>query len=144
MKFNPKHYQYMQLALDEAKIAYNKGEVPVGCVIANNKGFLSKAHNQVENLNNPTMHAEIIAINDACKKLGQKYLEEYNIYITLEPCLMCRKAIAMVRLNKVFFATKETKGIVENENQEIFEGIMQEEAKKLLTGFFQNLRAKKV
>jgi pyrimidine deaminase RibD-like protein len=151
MILNPKHKEYMQIALEEAKKAYMKNEVPVGAVIANDHQIIAQGHNQVENLKNPLMHAEIIVINEACKKLDTKFLEEYNIYITLEPCALCIKAISMVRLKKIFFATEDPKQQSIHTNNllskpllsyqpEIYQGILEQEAKILLKNFFQSLR----
>jgi tRNA(adenine34) deaminase len=137
----------MQLALEEAKKAYAKNEVPVGAIIANEDRIIALSHNQVEALKNPIMHAEIIAINDACSMLGSKFLEGYNIYITLEPCPLCIRAISMVRLKKIFFATQDLKNNSKvnefnelNSKLEIYQGILEQEAKILLKDFFQSLR----
>lgn len=141
MKLNAKHQEYMQVALAQAEEAYRQKEVPVGCVIANSTGLISKAYNKVEKLKNPLMHAELIAINEACKALDSKFLQDCDIYTTLEPCKLCMEAISMVRLKRVFFATNDP-----NKNQpsspkiEVYEGIMQNQAKNLLLQFFQNLR----
>ena len=133
----------MQVALNEAKEAYKENEVPVGCVIANNDTIISQAHNEVEKLKNPLMHAELIAINNACKVTGSKFLQDYDIYITLEPCKLCMEAISMVRLKRIFFATNDPKKNKHNLfRDEIYEGLMQYEAKSLLQSFFQNLRDK--
>jgi tRNA(Arg) A34 adenosine deaminase TadA len=140
MLFNPKHKEYMKLALKEAQKAYEKNEVPVGCVIANNEEILSQSHNEVEKLNNPLMHAELIAINNACLAKGSKFLEDYNIYVTLEPCSLCLEAISMVRIKKIFFATSATKTVSQCCKTQKYEGLMEEESKELLQSFFQTLR----
>jgi tRNA(adenine34) deaminase len=124
MFFNLKHERYMSIALQEAEKAYQQNEVPVGCVIANNEEILSQSHNEVEKYKNPLMHAEMIAINNACNIKGSKFLENYNIYITLEPCNLCLEAIFMVRLKKIFFATSSIKKIqAHSYKTEIYEGI---------------------
>ena len=133
--FTTKHQYYMQIALDQAIIADQQGEIPVGAVIANNEKIIAIARNEVEKLNNPLMHAEIIAINQACVNIGQKYLDQYNIYITLEPCLFCMNAILMSKIKKIFFATSRNKkyDFIENtQNLEIYEGILENQAKNLL------------
>jgi len=141
MLFNPKHEKYMQLALKEAQKAYEQNEVPVGCVIANNEEILSQSYNQVEQLKNPLMHAELIAINNACNFKKSKFLDEYNIYVTLEPCSLCLEAISMVRIKKIFFATSSLKKAhIHSYKTEKYEGLMQNEAKELLQSFFQTLR----
>jgi cytosine deaminase len=142
MIVNDKHHQYMQIALNLAKTAFLNNEVPVGAVIANDNGIIAKSYNMVEKLANPTMHAEIIAINKACKKLKNKFLDQYNIYITLEPCNLCMQAISMAKLKKVFFATENEKLKEQNFlcKSEIYHGILETESKALLKNFFQTLR----
>jgi tRNA(adenine34) deaminase len=94
---------FLNLALEEAKKAFHKGEVPVGAVITLNGKVISKSHNRVEELKDPTAHAEILAIRDASKKIGIKELRNCEIYITLEPCPMCAGAIALNGFKKVYF-----------------------------------------
>ena len=77
------------MALQEARRAYQENEVPVGCVIVKNEKVISKAHNEVEKLKNPLMHAELIAINNACNVTSSKFLEDCDIYVSLEPCNLC-------------------------------------------------------
>ena len=91
--FNSKHLEYMQLALEQAKIAYKKGEVPVGCVITRNNKIIAKSHNMTEEVANSLMHAEIIAINKACYETKNKFLDDCDLYVTLEPCDFCMNAV---------------------------------------------------
>ncbi len=115
---------YMMAAIKEAKKAYAKKEVPVGAVIVKNNKIISKAHNQRENKQNVIKHAEIIALEKACKKLKTWRLEECEIYVTLEPCMMCCGAIEQSRIKKIIYATespkygylKNMKNIVINKN----------------------------
>jgi tRNA(adenine34) deaminase len=142
MIINSKDHGYMQIALNLAKIAFLNNEVPVGAVITNDSGIVSRGYNMVEKLANPTMHAEIIAINKACKKLRSKFLDQCNMYITLEPCNLCIQAISMVRLKKIFFATENPK-LKEKHilyRSEVYHGILETESKDLLENFFQTLR----
>ena len=145
MKFTNNHHQYMHLALQQANTAYQKGEVPVGCVIANSQQVISQAHNQVEELKNPLMHAEIIAINQACEITKSKFLEQFNIYITLVPCAMCLQAIKQVRISKIFYAASDTRPHKINPiSIEQYGGIKELEAKELFNKFFMQLRNKDI
>jgi tRNA(adenine34) deaminase len=104
---------FLNLAVEEAKKGFRKGEVPVGCVITYKSEVVSKAHNRVEELNDPTAHAEILAIREAASTLGIKALRDCEIYITLEPCPMCAGAIALSGFKKVYFgAYNEKQGAV--------------------------------
>lgn len=108
---------FMQEALKLAQQAYNNNEVPVGAIIVNksNNKIIAKAYNSMQKNKNPLMHAEIIAINKACNKLQQKYLYNCDIYVTLEPCLMCATAISYAKINSIFYAASDFKqGAIEN------------------------------
>jgi tRNA(adenine34) deaminase len=139
---NIKDHVYMEIALKLAKKAFLNNEVPVGAIIVNNGIIVAKGYNMIEKLTNPIMHAEIIAINKACKKLKTKFLEQCSIYITLEPCNLCMQAISMVRLKKIFFAAENQKTNKQNflHGTEIYHGILETESKDLLKNFFQTLR----
>lgn len=147
-------HKYMNLALEEAKKAFKNNEVPIGAIIINEETgeIISTAHNLCETDNNPTKHAELIAIERATKHINNKNLSEYSIYVTLEPCPMCAQAISFARLNKLVYAADDEKsGGVENgakifeqsschHKPEIISGIMKNESQELLTEFFKNLR----
>jgi len=148
---------YMKLALKEAEKAFDKEEVPVGCVIVQGGQFLAKAHNQVELLKDPTAHAEMIALTqaaDACKD-DKGRLTEATLYVTLEPCSMCAGAMVLARVKRLVFATADPKtgacgtlfNIVEsadlNHRLEVERGLFEEEARALLQAFFINLRKEK-
>lgn len=100
---------FMLQALKEAKKAYDEDEVPVGAVVTLNDKIISRGHNQVERLNDPTAHAEIIALTSAFNFLGSKYLPEASIYITVEPCLMCAGALYWCKIMKVVYGAPDTK-----------------------------------
>ena len=146
---------YMNLALKEAKKAYLKGDVPVGCVIVKNGEVIAKAHNTRQSKNDTMGHAEINAIKKACKKLNAWILEDATIYVTLEPCLMCAGAILNARISNLVYATEEPKfGSVEsvanvldndkyNHKVKIEKGVLKEESSNLIKTFFKELRNKK-
>ena len=101
----------MQMALDEAQAAAKAGEVPVGAVLVGKDGnILAQTRNQMRALNDPTAHAEILAIRTACEKLGNERLMGCSLYVTLEPCPMCAGAIAEARIAKLFYGAADIKG----------------------------------
>jgi len=139
----------MHAALKEAEKAFEKDEVPIGAVIVHNGKIVGRGHNQTETLNDATAHAEMIAITSASATLGSKYLDECELFVTAEPCLMCSGAILLSRLPKIYFGTFEPKfgaaGSVHNvfgnkNNIEIYSGLLAEESKSLLNAFFKKLR----
>lgn len=147
---------YMRLALKEAKKAYSKGEVPVGCVIVYKNEIIAKAHNTRHQNKSVFDHAEIIAIKKANKKLSSWMLDDAVIYITLEPCLMCIGAIMQSRIKKVVFAASEPKfgslgSIIDisssnykfNHQLEVKKGILENESSLLIKAFFKEIRQNK-
>lgn len=100
---------FMQLALKEARKAYDAGEVPVGAVVVQNERVLARGHNQVEQLNDPTAHAEIIALTSAFNLLGSKYLPEATIYVTVEPCIMCAGAMYWSKIGRIVYGASDEK-----------------------------------
>lgn len=96
---------YMKIALEEAKKAYYKGEVPIGAVIVKNDEIIAKAHNLKETLKSVIAHAEILAIEEASKKINDWRLNDCEMYVTLEPCSMCASAIAQARISKLHIGT---------------------------------------
>ena len=94
---------FMKIALKEAMVAYDEEEIPVGAVIVHNNKVISKGHNQCQKLNDSTAHAEMIAITSAQNKIGSKYLNECEMYVTLEPCMMCSGAIHLSKIRKVVY-----------------------------------------
>lgn len=146
--------KYMLLALKEAQKAFDKNEVPVGCVIVKDDKVIAKAYNQRQTKKSVLGHAEIIAIEKAAKKLNSWILEDCIMYVTLEPCVMCAGTIIQSRIKKLVFGAFEPKfgaaGSVINlfENKfnhqvEVEANVMKEESAKLLKNFFQILRQNK-
>ena len=145
----------MKEALKEAKKAYKKLEVPVGAVIVKNGEIIGRGYNLKETKNDTTKHAEIIAIQNASKKLNAWRLEECEMYVTLEPCTMCAGAIINSRIKKVYIGTNDPKagacGSVLNlftdykfnHKVEYEENVMKEECEKILKDFFKELRKAK-
>ena len=101
---------FMKQALNLAHRAYNHDDVPIGAVIVRDGKIIARGENQVQLKKNPTLHAEIVAINRACKKLGTKFLDDCDIYVSLEPCAMCATAISFARIRNVYFAATDEKG----------------------------------
>lgn len=139
--------KYMNIALIEAKKAYKKNEVPIGCIIVKNNKIISKAYNKKEKTNVVTKHAEIIAIEKACKKLKTWHLNDCILYTTVEPCLMCTGAIIQSRMKKVVYATENEKYgslnkiVKESKSKlEIEKNILAEKSIALLQKFFNKKR----
>lgn len=110
---------WMDIALEQAKKAYKKEDVPVGAVIVKNNKMISKAYNKKEKQNNAVKHAEMIAIEKACKKLHTWHLEECVLYVTLEPCMMCAGAIIQSRIKKIVYAAENPNHGFINSNYDI-------------------------
>ncbi len=144
--------KYMLEAYRQAKKAFEEDEVPVGCVIVCEDKIIAKAHNKKEKKNSAIYHAEIECINKATKKLNNWNLKGCDMYVTLEPCMMCTGAIINSRIDNVYFGCRDPKGgalvsnikilNVKNINHypKIYEGIMEEECSKILKDFFKNKR----
>ena len=147
--------KFMKEALKEAQKAYNKLEVPVGCVIVKDDKIIARGHNLKEIKNDTTMHAELIAIRKASKKLESWRLNDCEMYVTLEPCSMCAGAIINARIKKVYIGTLDEKtGAVGsvlnlfkdytfNHVVDVEQGILQEECQQILKEFFKELRKQK-
>ena len=136
----------MKKAFEEAKYAFYKNEVPVGCVIVNNNDIISRSSNMVELLNDSTAHAELIAITSAQNSLNSKNLDNCILYTTLEPCLMCYGAIYWSKINTVVYAASDKKrgfsrhSIDLDRKINIINGFMEKESKELLDSFFKKIR----
>lgn len=142
--FNDEYY--MKQALEEAKKAYELGEIPVGAIVVANDQIIARSHNLTERLNDVTAHAEMQAITSAADFLGGKYLHDCSIYVTLEPCTMCGGALYWSQLKKIVFAASDEKRGAGRHEQiyhpktEIVSGVMEEECSALMKEFFQNKR----
>lgn len=144
--------KFMKIALKEAVKAYSKEEVPVGAIIVKDNKIIAKAHNLKETSLNAVSHAEILAIQKACKKLGSWRLTDCDMYVTLEPCTMCTGALINARIRKLYIGTNDPKtgacgskiNLIEdiefNHKIEVEREIMQEECEKILKDFFKTLR----
>ena len=143
--------ELMQTALDEAKIAASLGEVPVGAVVAKDGEIIARAHNLRESGKNATYHAELMAIDAACKALGGWRLWQCELFVTLEPCPMCSGAILNSRIRRVVYGTADTKAgccgsvtdlfaLPFNHHPAVENGLRAEEAQALLQAFFLRLR----
>lgn len=133
--------KYMKIALKEAEKAEKRGDVPIGAVIVKKNKIIAKGHNKKEIKNISTRHAEIEAIEKACKKLKTWHLEECEIYTTVEPCIMCYGAIEQARISKIIYGTKnENFGYISNKNRinkiEIVANVLQEDCSKIIKEFF--------
>lgn len=113
--------KFMKQALLCAQRAYNHDDVPIGAVVVRDGKIIARGENQVQLKQNPTLHAEIVALNRACKKLGQKFLDDCDIYVSLEPCAMCATAISFARIKNVYFAATDEKGGGITSNARIYE-----------------------
>lgn len=145
--FKRSYADYMKEAYKEAVLAYEKGEIPVGAVVVCNNKIIARGHNQTETLNDVTAHAEMIVLTAAENHLGNKYLNECDLYITLEPCIMCAGALFWAQFRKVTYAADDPKqGYTRLEENilhpktEVVKGIMKEECETLLKNFFLRLR----
>lgn len=137
---------FMELALEQAKIAYKKREIPIGCVIVKNGKVIAKAYNTREKSKSAIAHAEILAVDKACKKVKNWRLEDSDIFVTVEPCLMCMGAILNARIKNVYYGAKNTsmtnvdidysKSIL-NHKVNVVAGIKEEECASLLKSFFK-------
>ncbi len=136
--------------------AGENGDVPIGAVIVRDGKIIARGENMVQRRQNPTLHAEIVAINRACKKLGVKFLDDCDIYVSLEPCAMCATAISFARIRNIYFAATDEKGGGITSNARIFDndrhlwhpGIIQlpeyaDKSAELLRKFFAKRREAK-
>ncbi|MDT7829123.1 nucleoside deaminase [Pricia sp. S334] len=138
---------FMKRAMQEAEVAFEKGEVPIGAVIVVQDRIIARAHNLTEQLNDVTAHAEMQAITAAANFLGGKYLRDCTLYVTLEPCQMCAGALYWSQIPKIVFATADPQrgcgvmGTKLHPKTEMVGGIMENEASALLKRFFIQRRS---
>lgn len=142
----------MSLALDQARAALRAGEVPIGAAVVKDGKVIASAHNLTETKNDPTAHAEMLAIRAACEILKTPRLAECDLYITLEPCAMCAAAISFARIRRLYFGAADAKGggvehgarvfsqATCHHKPEIYSGISERECGELLKGFFRAKR----
>ena len=146
---------FMNQAFLLAKKSQQHGDVPIGAVIVKDGKIIARGENRVQKSKNPTLHAEIVAINKACKKLDAKFLDGCDLYVTLEPCSMCATAISFARIKNIYFAATDEKGGGITTNAKIFENdkhlwhpnVIQmpeyaEQSAQMLKDFFVELRKK--
>ncbi len=141
---------FMYIAIEEAKKGKKFNEIPVGAVIVNSNGIIiSKAYNRIEKKNNSTLHAEKIAIEKALTKTKKRYLEDCDIWVTLEPCMMCLGLIKLTRIRRLYYgAADKNKGLIsrninffnQNSYLDTYSGIEEEKCTNLLNKFFFKLR----
>lgn len=148
--------EFMEIALEEAGCALKEGEIPVGAVIVKDGQVIARAHNEREKEKNPLYHAEILAIDRASKYLKSWRLEDCDLYVTLEPCIMCISACIQSRIRNIYFGAYDEKGgavcsianipDIPRLNHTCFcrGGIMEEECSKVIRDFFKNLRNKEI
>jgi tRNA(adenine34) deaminase len=137
---------FMKKALQEAEIAFEKDEIPVGAVIVVNNTVIARTHNLTELLHDVTAHAEMQAITSAANFLGGKYLKGCTLYVTLEPCQMCAGALYWSQISKIVFGATDVKrgyktlGTQIHPKTEVVSGILEKECAELMTNFFQKKR----
>ena len=137
---------YMQEAYRQATYAFEEGEIPIGAVVVSNNRIIAKAYNQTEKLNDVTAHAEMLALTAAAEYLGNKYLNDCTLYVTVEPCVMCAGASYWAQLKRVVYGAPEPKrgyrrvGNLLHPKTEMVSGIMAQECADLMASFFSEKR----
>lgn len=137
---------YMQLALNEAKEAFSKGEIPIGAIIVANDRIIAKTHNLTETLNDVTAHAEMQAITAAASTIGGKYLKNCTLYLTIEPCQMCAGALYWSQITKIVVGARDNKRGFENMGGQLHPktiisyGVLEKECQQLMLDFFKTKR----
>ena len=142
------HNYFMKEALKEARQAFEENEVPVGAVVVLDGQIIARAHNQVERLTDATAHAEMLAITAAENALASKYLKDCNLYVTLEPCVMCAGAMSWAQLGKLIYGARDTNkgysliqpGLL-SPSTEVIQNILAKESTDLLQAFFAKRRS---
>ena len=141
------HEYFMREALKQAQEAYRMGEVPIGALITVGGRIVAKAFNQVETLQDPTAHAELLAITGACSALNSKVLKGCTLYVTLEPCPMCMAALRFARVSEIVFGAADPKGgfrtfapTLPRADAHLVEGVCEPECRTLLQRFFKERR----
>lgn len=150
IKINPYSDEYfMKQALQEAQLAFEQDEVPVGCIITCRDKVIARTHNLTETLHDVTAHAEIQAITAAAEALGGKYLDTCTLYVTVEPCIMCAGAIGWSQMGRVVYGARDEKRGFENfapkafhPKTEVVSGVLENECAELMKNFFKSKRKK--
>lgn len=150
IKINPYSDEYfMKQALQEAQLAFEEDEVPVGCIITCRDKVIARTHNLTETLHDVTAHAEMQAITAAAEALGGKYLDTCTLYVTVEPCIMCAGAIGWSQMGRVVYGARDEKRGFENfapkafhPKTEIVRGVLEDDCAKLMKLFFKSKRGK--
>ena len=139
--------KYMQEALKEAMFALNEDEIPIGAVVVCNGRLVGKGHNMTERLNDPTAHAEMIAITAATEALGGKYLTDCTLYVTVEPCPMCAGGLMWSQIGRIVYGATDTKRgfsryipSISHPKTEIVSGVLSEQCSSIITDFFKAKR----
>jgi tRNA(adenine34) deaminase len=147
-----RHHDFMAIALEEARIAADHGEIPVGAALVKDGEIIARGHNRRVETGDPTAHAEVLVLREAADRTGDWRLEGTTLYVTLEPCPMCAGAIVLARVKSVVFGASEPRAgaggsaynILEDgtlgHRVEVVAGVMEEECRRLLQGFFDDLR----
>lgn len=138
---------FMKQAFNQAKLAFEEGEIPIGAVVVSNNKIIARAHNQTELLNDFTAHAEMLAFTSASEYFGNKYLNKCTLYVTLEPCVMCAGASFWTRINKVVYGASDLKRGFSHVNSTLFHpkteikgGVMAKECGDIIDLFFEQQR----
>lgn len=144
---NTKDERFMRMALKEAEAAFDEGEIPVGAVVVSRDQIIARAHNQTEQLNDVTAHAEMLAITAAANQMGGKYLTDCTLYVTVEPCSMCAGATGWAQISRVVYgAADEKRGFQKtaphalHPKATVTTGILEEECAALMKTFFKDRR----
>lgn len=149
MSFSPDDIHFMRAAIQEARLAYEAEEVPVGAVVVMHHKIIARGHNQVELLTDSTAHAEILALTSAYNQVGAKYLPDATLYVTVEPCLMCSGALYWSKIGRIVFGASDDKNgyrKVAGENWPfhpktiLLGGVLEEECAELMRSFFRSKR----
>lgn len=140
---------FMMQALKEARIAYDQEEIPIGAVVVMNNTIIARGHNMTERLNDPTAHAEMIALTAAFNALGSKYLPDATLYVTVEPCFMCAGAAYWSKIGRVVYGAEDEKNGYKktagtnwpfHPKTELVYGLLKEECAQLMKDFFKSRR----
>lgn len=143
------HEYYMMQALKEAQKAFEEDEIPIGAVVVINEKIIARGHNMTERLNDPTAHAEMIALTSAFNALGAKYLPDATLYVTIEPCLMCAGALYWSKLGRIVYGAADEKNGYKktagsnwpfHPKTELIRGVMEEQCARLMKDFFLSKR----